>query len=58
MRHYLKEVPESCFEQILNCFEVVTNVLLLHELVFWILNQFSETYHQAPRIWSTGLKSL
>ena len=37
---------------------MVSDVLLPHKCELWILNELTETDHQAPWIWSTCLKAL
>lgn len=54
----VNELLESAVEQLGNRHWVVSDILFLHELQLRILNQLSETNHQAPRIRSASLKPL
>ena len=56
--HEIKEVPESALEQIGDRLGVVSDVLLPHKCELRILDQLSETDHQAPWVWSTCLQAL
>ena len=58
MRHDLSEVAEAGFEEVLHCLGVISDVLLLHELVLRVLDQLTETYHEAPRVRATALEPL
>jgi hypothetical protein len=37
---------------------MILDVLLLHELEFWVLYQLSKTDHESPRMWPLSLESL
>lgn len=52
------ELLQSSIKQLWNWVWVVSDVLLLHELKLWVLNQLSERNHQAPWVRATSLKPL
>ena len=58
MGHDVQEVAKLRLEKVLYCLWMVANILFLHELVLWILDEFSEADHQAPRVWTLCLQAL
>ena len=56
--HKVKEVSESALEEVGDRLRVLSDILLPHERELWILDQLSETDHETPWIWSTGLQSF
>lgn len=54
----VQEVSQSTLEEMGDRLWMLTDVLLPHECELWVLDELSETDHETPWIWTTGLQTL
>ena len=57
-RHKVKKFAKTAAEKFENCLLVLVNERLVHEVKFFVLNEFSEAYKQSPGVRSRCLQSL
>lgn len=54
----VEEVAELILEEARHSLRVLLDVVLLSEFVLGVLDELSETDHEAPWVWAAGLESL
>lgn len=56
--HKVEEVAELVLEEACHSLRVFLDVVLFGEFVFGVLDELSETDHEAPWVWTAGLESF
>jgi len=54
----VKEVAKLILEEACHSLRVFFDILLLSEFVLGVLDELSETDHEAPWVWTAGLESF